>query len=365
MNFSFCLYRLLLAAFIFLSASLQAQDGDNRVLDQSEIGPGENIDQKIKDNFFLRAEVSKTDCYVGEVLMATFKAYSRIDANSQVVKRPSLTGFSVIEMVDAYNTLPEVEMFRGVYYNTHLIRKVQLFPLQAGHYTLEAAEIESVLHLRKTAEPPKGLLNRLLRRNLPSVLVQKNITLETPALEINVRPLPEKGQPEDFPGAVGKFSVKMEIADSNVRQYQPAKIKLTIEGTGNLPLITDPSIDWPAGMQVPEPQVTEETDQYRFPLSGRKSFEFSLPANETGLVNIPAVKFTYFDPGQSKYRIAETMPLSYRVIPADKTPQAAIETGHKKAVPLEYLYFGILVAVILVIVIRYIYNRHPAQNEKT
>ena len=39
-------------------------------------------------------------------------------------------------MVDAYNNHPEIERYNGQNYFVHLIRKVQLFPLQAGHLPL-------------------------------------------------------------------------------------------------------------------------------------------------------------------------------------------------------------------------------------
>jgi len=116
---------------------------------ESELQPGESINDKIKKNFFLRVEPSKTTCYVGEPLMVVYKAYSRLNANSQIAKRPSLTGFSVMEMVDAYDGKPEIEKYNGRYYYTNLIRKVQLFPLQEGSYTLDPAEIETVIHFTK------------------------------------------------------------------------------------------------------------------------------------------------------------------------------------------------------------------------
>ena len=119
---------------------------------ESELHPGENINDKIEKNFFLRVEPSKTTCYVGEPLMVVYKAYLRLNANSQVVKRPSLTGFSVMEMVDAYDGKPDIERLNGRLYYTNLIRKVQLFPLQEGNYTLDPAEIETVIHFIKTDE---------------------------------------------------------------------------------------------------------------------------------------------------------------------------------------------------------------------
>lgn len=346
---------LIILVLFFKLNGLTAQDefGDSRVENQSELEPGENIDQKIKKNFFLRAEVTKTDCYVGEVIMAVFKAYSRLDANSQVLKRPSLTGFSVTEMVDAYNTLPEVEKYNGIYYNTHLIRKVQMFPLQPGTFVVEAAEIESIIHLYKPIDVQKRSSRDLFRRNFKNTtLVQKQLTLETPPLTINVKPLPEKGQPANFSGAVGNFSIDMQMGDSNIKQFQPAIIKLVLSGTGNLPLITDPDINWPKGLDIPEPQVTEDINKYNYPLGGMKVFEYTIPTSDTGKFTIPPVSFSYFDPVEKKYKTIATKPLTYTVAASGKlTGIEPIETGKKKPFPLHLLYFGLIAAAIVSVII--------------
>ena len=137
-----------------------------RVEDESEIKPGESIEEKIKNNFYLKGEANKTACYVGEPVMVIYKAYSRLNANSQVVRRPSLTGFSVVEMVDSYDNRPEIEKIDGKPFFTHLIRKVQLFPLQAGTFTLDAAEVESTIHFYRNSD--SGVnddLQRLLERS--------------------------------------------------------------------------------------------------------------------------------------------------------------------------------------------------------
>jgi hypothetical protein len=57
--------------------------------EESVLHPGDNIKDKIEKNLFLRVETSKTTCYVGEPLMVVYKAYSRLNANSQVMKRPT------------------------------------------------------------------------------------------------------------------------------------------------------------------------------------------------------------------------------------------------------------------------------------
>ena len=46
------------------AGTLFSQENNGLVEDNSELAPGENADEKIKKNFFLRAEVSKNECYV-------------------------------------------------------------------------------------------------------------------------------------------------------------------------------------------------------------------------------------------------------------------------------------------------------------
>lgn len=346
---------------ILVSARLgvQGQPSDlyNMVEDESQVRPGENIDEKIKKNFFLKAEVTKTECYVGEPIMAVFRAYSRLDANSQVVKRPSLSGFSVIEMVDAYNNQPDIEKYNGKYFYVHLIRKVQLFPLQPGSFTLEPAEVESVIHLRSSSDNPGGLrkLRDIFRKNHRSSdpSLERQITFETPPVNIHVNPLPDKGQPEDFAGAVGNFSVIFQMEDATVMLKEPVAVKLIVSGTGNFPLITDPPVAWPPGVEASEPTVTEEVNKYAYPLSGLKIFKYTLEHQHPGTYTIPVIRFSFFDPSTKSYKMAETNPLNYTVSPGSGKKKKASEdiVVKSKETPLQYYYFGLIALVIIAIVV--------------
>lgn len=334
---------------------------DFGVEDQSEVRPGENIDEKIAKNFFLRAEVSKDKCFAGENIMATFKAYSRLEANSQVLKRPSLSGFSVTEMVDAYSNQPDIEKFNGNYYYVHLIRKVQLFPIQAGDFEIEPAEVESVIQLRN-AEGRNGLRN-LFRRRHDDLELRRQMVFKSPALKVHVDPLPEEGQPDDFSGAVGNFSVQLILEDSTPDLHEPVNVKLMVGGSGNFPLITDPAIAWPQGVQVSDPVVTENTNKYIFPLSGFKTFEYTLSNNKAGVFTVPPVKFSFFDPSSKSYKTVETLPASYTVSPNEhkkNIDKQKIITNAAPA-PLQLYYFGVI-AVIIVSVIIFLALKKPKKK---
>lgn len=343
---------------VFTVVAYSQDDSFNAVEDKSELAPGENAEEKIRKNFFLRADVSKTDCYVGEPLMAEFKAYSRLDANSQVLKRPSLSGFSVIEMVDAYTNQPDVEKYNGENYYVHLIRKVQLFPLQSGTFVIEPAEVESVIHLRK-AGGSKSLsrIRDFFRRRSNDASLNRQMIFKTPPVEIHVRPLPEKDQPEDFNGAVGDFLIQIQLGDSVISTREPVSVKVIVSGTGNFPLITEPKISWPASAEISTPTVQEQVNKYAYPLSGFKSYQFTIEHRDTGHFNIPPIKFFYFEPKSGKYKVAESNSLNYDVLPAgvnngNENQHMVFSTEKQK--PLHLYYFAAIASVIVALIIYFL-----------
>ena len=363
-----------IASLIFLLTltlfcrSLMAQETDGiTVEDKSELDPGENIDEVIKKNFFLHAEVSKTECFVGEPVMAVFKAYSRLDANSQVLKRPSLGGFSVIEMVDSYSNQPDIERFNGENYYVHLIRKVQLFPLQAGSFVIEPAEVESVIHLRKSNSRIKSLrhLRDFFRRRQPDPSLERQMVFKTAPLNVSVSALPEKDQPADYAGAVGDFLIQLQMPDTTIEAREPTTVKLIISGTGNFPLVTEPEVQWPPSAEVSRPSVTEQVNKYAYPLSGLKSYQFTIEHRDTGTFTIPSVQFSYFDPESKTYKIAKSNEVKYTVANSisgqeDKNAELVFKTPSNSS--LHYYYFG-AVAVIIISLIIYFILRPPKKSE--
>ncbi|OQP67018.1 hypothetical protein A3860_01265 [Niastella vici] len=322
--------------------------------EESVLHPGENINDKIEKNLFLRVETSKTTCYVGEPLMVVYKAYSRLNANSQVMRRPSLTGFSVMEMVDAYDGKPEIEKLNGRTYYTNLVRKVQLFPLQEGKYTLDPAEIESVIHFIKTNEPAgKKHGSSLYSRNgtpmFPTAINHRTIVRTEPKTII-VKPLPTANQPADFSGAVGQFTLTVKAPGAPIHRGDLVKIQVAISGSGNLSLLTPPAIKWPKGVDTAEPSVKENINKYNFPLSGSKTFEYSFAAPDTGDYVIPVAHLPYYDPVANKYKTAVSDSITLHVLPGVKKTDAGTgmnAVDHVGAIRPAYYWFAAIALVII------------------
>ncbi|HQW92329.1 MAG TPA: BatD family protein, partial [Ferruginibacter sp.] len=127
---------------------------------------GENPVDKIKKNMFLRVEVDKQSCFVGEPVIATYKLYTRLKSESNLVKNPSFNGFSVLDLqlpndMGGYS----IEKFDGREYNVYNIRKVQLYPLLPGNLELGTAEIENKIIFIKAeyANQQSGGMNDVFR----------------------------------------------------------------------------------------------------------------------------------------------------------------------------------------------------------
>ena len=326
-----------------------SQQGDTGVEDVSEVLEGENIEQKLNDNFFLVSEVSKKTCYVGEPILAVIKACSRLNATSQVTRRPSFTGFSVIEMVDNYDKAPTVENIGGQNFYVHLIRKVQLLPLQPGRFKIDEAEVESTVRF---LVPDNDMdFEKVLKGKPELKTVERDVTLKSPVLDIVVSPLPDSGQPASFNGAVGKFSILASVKEREISDGAPGLLKVIIRGQGNLPLVTAPEIPSTDKYRVTASGVKNNIDPYKYPVEGFKEFEYQVTPKVKGNIEMPAVSFAYFDPAKKEYVTANTNPVYFHVKSKNGAAISSNDnttTGsQKKSIPEQYIFFGFIALGIL------------------
>jgi hypothetical protein len=294
--------------------------------------PGENIKEKINRNLFVKVQVDRNTCYVGEPIVATYKLYSRVNAESRVTKSPSLNGFSVYDMVQPGTDAVSVEKLNGKAFTVHTIRKAQLIPLQAGNIDLDPVEVENIVHFVKAGarqEPHRSgdrlrdLLDRLSGEENLGPAVDENVTLDTKPLTITVKPLPEENKPVGFNGAVGNFTIEASLGNKTAVAQDETTLHVVVKGKGNLPVVTAPAVEWPTGIDAFDPTAKEDVNKSVVPMSGAKSFDYMFTARDSGDYLIPGVNLSYFDPFAREYKTINTAPLELRVTPAVKRPRPA------------------------------------------
>lgn len=294
---------------------------------------GENPAEKINKNMFVRAEVDKSSCYVGEPVVATFKLYTRLKSESNMIKNPSFNGFSVIDLQQPNDMNYQIEKFNGREYNVYILRKVQLYPLLPGNLDLGITQIENNVHFIKAAyaNEQRDVFNDLLRDFADAVIPadameDHKVILQNKPLSIMVKPLPELNKPVNFKGAVGKFEIEAKVEKDRFTTDDAGKLAILISGQGNLQMINAPEIKWPEGIEGFDSKATDNLYKTTVPVSGRKIFEFPFTASQVGNYIIPAVEFVFFDSHDAAYKTVSTKPITITVAKGTGKPKNIITT---------------------------------------
>ncbi len=281
---------------------------------------GENIADKISKSMFVKLDVDKTSCYVGEPIIATYKLYTRLKSESNLTKSPSFNGFSVIDLqqptIDNYTR----EKINGRAYNVYILRKAQLYPLQAGNLELESAEIENnISFIKENYAAAQGdaiddLLRQLQSSNLPANAIETHkVTLQNKPSSVLVKALPKKNVPANFNGAVGNFSIEALPEKNIFTTDDVGRLKIIISGQGNLQLINNPEIQWPQGFEAFEPTTADDFVKTTVPVSGRKIIDYTFSIAQPGSYILPAIKFGFFNPKIAEYQTDSTKPIAFTV----------------------------------------------------
>lgn len=320
---------------------------EEEVQDASEIKPGETIQQKIKENFFLVTDVNKKSIFVGEPVLVEIKAYARLNATSQVIRRPGFNGFSVIEMIDNYDQPPAIEYINGKNYFVHLIRKVQLLPLQPGKFKVDQAEVKSTI--RFVRQDIDMNFEEVLKGRSEMRLIPHTTVIKSPVVNIDVKPLPDTNQPKSFSGAVGKYSLLGRMEKRMIQKGSSAVLKLRVNGEGNISLLTAPEVPSTDQYDVASPTSTEELNNNEYPVKGVKEFEYVITPKGKGNIEIPSVEFAYYDLTDRRYKVEETGPINFLVNEEGQDSRetiAAIEQSGKTIDP-KYVAFSLIALGII------------------
>ncbi len=257
----------------------------------------EDIRKFAEKNMFVRVIPSKTSLYEGDQLSLSYKLYFRIQYQSlQATKNPSYNGFLSEEYKlpdPPQNQAPPIEEYNGRKYYVQEFKRVSLFPTKSGKITIEPIEIEGDV----LVEVPDPFFNNPYFTTLQPY----DYHFKSNAVDLDIKPLPEKNKPSTFSGAVGKFSFTAKYDKTKVKVGEPISLKIEYTGTGNLKLITPPKLTFPEEFEAYEPKVKDEYANNGSVVSGSKSFEYILVPQDGGKFTLPKYEFAYFDVDKADY----------------------------------------------------------------
>lgn len=252
------------------------------VIGADEVLPGPppgSVPTERRGPVFPWALVDKDEVYVGEQITYDLQVYEeRSFLGIHLRKPPSFTDFFTEELDGRESETRRVD---DVEYDVRSAMRRALFPQRAGTLEIGAAELSIAGRQR----------------------------LLSPVLQVEVKPLPAEGRPAGFSANnVGHYAIEAAVDKSKLAANEPATLKVTIEGEGNIKLV-DPGT-WPEleGFRRYEPKVSTRVRKGAR-LGGARSYEFLLIPEHGGELTIPSHEFAYFDPKEGRYEVAKTEPI--------------------------------------------------------
>jgi len=264
---------------------------------------------------FLRVIPSKREVYVGEQLVSGLKVYTRVNTRpASAGKDVPYEGFYKISVEPDANAQRQV--IGGQQYLSQTIQRHILIPQKTGEILIEPYESEWMVQQRVQRRSSNNIFDDFFDDPFFDSFQDVPVSLSTPPVTIRIKPLPP-GAPDGFNGAVGDFSMNASLSATEVDVNEAISLKITIRGTGNLPLLADPEVNLPPDHDLYDATRSVNTSTSGNLISGSVTFEYPIVARHAGRFRIAPVRFAWFDPASGTYRSETTDEFTFSVLKGD------------------------------------------------
>ena len=264
-------------------------------------------DQADDPPIFVLARANHQRAYVGQQVTVSYDLFYRIQPhNVSFNKLPTFVGFWTEDVFVAQQLEAHQEVRGGASFNVAPLRRVALFPTSAGTHAVGTLTVSCDIPQKRSRRG--GLLDDFFAGD--PFGRSRSVLLQSEALQIEVLPLPEQGRPAEFTGAVGRFQLRVEAQPTQVAAGDPVTLQVLVEGEGNMAAVQPLQVDAAAGVKLYDPKVEEEERITNGAYGGRRLFEYILIPEQGGTLNIPPLRFAYFDPHQGRYEVLESAPIA-------------------------------------------------------
>lgn len=269
--------------------------------------PTGNVSDK---DIFVQAWLDKDDVFVNEPILLTYTFYTRLSATYKGFdKEPVTKGFWVEDFPPEKTIKRTEKIIDGSRYVVADVRKLILFPTDAGVFSFEPGTLSADVEIREDDPFDHFFSSNIFgRRNIPSSfmsqIVSKNLTVAP--VQITVKALPEKGRPASFNGAVGNYLIESLIDKNEASVGDPITYRIRVWGEGNINTLQMPTFPKLDHFKIYDSSSSSNISKERFIVEGEKIVETVIVPKKPGKFSIPPVEFSYFDPKDSQYKVMKT-----------------------------------------------------------
>ena len=275
-----------------------------------------NVKKNINPNLLLILETQKNTAYLNEQILVNLTLYFKnVDVTGVDPPDFAFDGFVPYDVRG--RPLQEKKSLNNIVYNTVKFSKI-LIPIKTGKLNLGPIVMNVTISEadNRSRDDFFGSFFGRYRRI--------NKVVQSKPFAIEILPVPETGKPKSFDGAVGRFSLKANIAPKSVLEGEPVTLKVSLSGYGNIDNVSVTLPTNTVGFRTYEPETTKKSGISNGKLGGTKTYtQVWVPTSEKTAF-IPAVKFSFFDIDSGKYKEIKCGPFSLKVTKNSNAPKMYI-----------------------------------------
>jgi len=246
---------------------------------------------------FVTAAVSTKTPFVGQQVIYTWRFYRRVPVGEPNLEGQDFDGFVVEPLgeVREYSTT-----VNGISYTVSEIRRA-LFPQEVGPLSIPASRLTC-----RVALPEQRRRRRSAFDDFFGATPSETKVFRTREIDLEVRDLP--AQPGDFSGLVGSFEIEAHLSQKQVKVGESTTLRIKISGSGNVAMISEPSIPDLGPFKVYGDKPTATVNRSGANLQGSRTYSKALVPLQAGGLRIPSISLVFFDPEVEDFRTSRTEP---------------------------------------------------------
>ncbi|GAB5464887.1 MAG: BatD family protein [Candidatus Kapaibacteriales bacterium] len=312
-------------AYLNVVEQSEAEKQAREAAKQQEAKVNQQATQIIRDNLYIKVSVSKKSVYEGEQLTANYKLYlnSALNVmNLEPENTPTFTGFWTQDF-DMEKQWQE-EIIGGARFRTMTLKKVVLIPNRTGTLYIEPYDFKATVRLNTGGR--RSIFDDFFSRGSYRDF---EYSLSSPRVAVDVKALPE-GAPESFAGAVGDVKMEAFFDKTETPAGEPITLKVSLNGTGNLKLLSPPELDFPPAFEVYDPKTADNVSVTTSGSKGDIRFEYLLIPRSEGRYNIGPLEYSYFDLETKEYKTLSSEEFVITVSEGDGSSEVVSSSGGKR-----------------------------------
>ncbi len=299
------------------SGSQQSQQGSQPGTGGSAAAGSEGTSEEVggSDPVFLRVIPSKREVYVGEQFVSALRVYTRVNTRpASGTKDLPYEGFYKKSLdPDASATRQDIN---GEQYVTQVIQRHILIPQKSGKIVIEPFESGWMVQQQIQRRRSNSAFDSFFDDPFFGGVQEVPTKLLTKPVSINVKPLPA-GAPAAFTGGVGSFTMKAVLSAAEVEVNEALSLKVTVRGTGNLPLMGEPEVNLPPDHDLYDVSRSLNTSVSGNRINGSVTYEYPIVARHAGRFRIAPIQFSWFNPASGKYESTTSGEFTFTVLKGD------------------------------------------------